>query len=110
LGFNMEIKDNQTLSIIGIPIVLQEKDLSRVIQDFLNTYEAGHLGDHFSQTDILAKALAKSMGIKTGDTLALAEQLNLIDELFACKEFLTSPFGKSVMTNLQQTELDLKFL
>ncbi len=110
LGFNMEIKDNQTLSISGIPIVLQEKDVSQVIQDFLSTYEAGHLGDHFSQTDILAKALAKSMGIKTGDVLELPEQLNLIDELFACKEFLTSPFGKSVMTNLQQTDLDLKFL
>lgn len=110
LGFNMEIKDNETLSISGIPIVLQEKDVSQVIEDFLSTYEAGHLGDHFSQTDILAKALAKSMGIKTGDVLELPEQLNLIDELFACKEFLTSPFGKSVMTNLQQTDLDLKFL
>lgn len=110
LGFNMDIVDSQTLSISGIPIVLQEKEVSQVLQDFLDTYAAGHSGDHFSQTDILAKALAKSMGVKTGDALELKEQLNLIDALFACKDFLTSPFGKSIMTNFQQTDIDLKFL
>lgn len=110
LGFNLAFKDLETLSVIGIPVAITELVLEKVLQDFLNAYQNGADGPHFSQTDILAKALAKSMSVKTGEPLSLNAQQHMINELFACKEPMRSPFGKIVYNTIQETELDLKFL
>jgi DNA mismatch repair protein MutL len=110
LGFNMSVIDKESVSITGIPVAIIADNIETVLIDFINSYQNDLLGNHFSQTDILAKALAKTMAIKTGDYLSYAEQQNIINLLFACKDSLVSPFGKTIFNILQQTDLDLKFL
>ena len=65
--------------------------------------------DAFSQTDLLAKSLAKTLGIKRGKVLLAEEQQQLIDDLFACKETQLSPFNRQIFVSLDKEELEKKF-
>ena len=63
----------------------------------------------FSQLDIMAKSLAKSLAIKTGTKLDLKEQEELVNKLFLCKEPGFSPFGKTTFITVNIDEIDKKF-
>ncbi len=63
----------------------------------------------FSQNDLLAKSLAKSLAIKTGTSLTIEEQEHLINQLFACKEPTVSPTNKQVVLTLDVSDIDKKF-
>ena len=110
LGFQMSISTPDAVSVTGIPVAISENQLATLLSDFLDSFQNNKTEADFSQTDILAKSLAKSMGVKTGSVLSLEEQQHMINTLFACKEPTLSPFGKSVFHTISQTDLDLKFL
>ncbi len=110
LGFQMLIAGPESVSITGIPVAISEVNIASVLSDFLDSFQSSQSEVHFSQTDILAKSLAKSMGVKTGSIMSHEAQQHMINALFACKEPTRSPFGKSVFHTISQTDLDLKFL
>jgi len=79
--------------------------LAQLISDINNELpDAG-----FSQNDLLAKSLAKSLAIKTGTILTIEEQEHLIHQLFACKEPTVSPTNKPVLMTLDVSDIDKKF-
>lgn len=110
LGFQMLISSPESVSITGIPVAIVESQLEIVLTDFLASFQNSQHDSHFSQSDALAKALAKSIGVKTATSISHKEQQHLINSLFACKEPMLSPFGKKVFHTISQTDLDLKFL
>jgi len=57
----------------------------------------------------MAKSFAKSLAIKTGTSLTVKEQENLVNNLFSCKEPNTSPFGKATFKTLPLSEIDSIF-
>ena len=65
---------------------------------------------NFSATDLLAKSLAKSLAIKTGQSLIILEQEHLVNSLFACKEPNVSPTNKATFITMTVDELDRKFV
>ena len=65
---------------------------------------------NFSITDLLAKSLAKSLAIKTGQPLKKSEQEHLVNSLFACKEPNTSPTNRTTFVTMSVDELDKKFI
>jgi DNA mismatch repair protein MutL len=67
-------------------------------------------GAAFSQVDTLAKSLSRGMAVKSGTALNIAEQQNIVNSLFACKESSVSPFNKPVFITLTVDELDKKFM
>jgi DNA mismatch repair protein MutL len=67
-------------------------------------------GDSFSQSDLLAKTLAKTLSVKTGEILESASQTALVNNLFACKESLVSPFNKPVYITITENDIDRKFI
>jgi len=67
-------------------------------------------GDSFSQTDILAKTLSKSLAVKTGEVLDRDSQLALVNDLFACKEPTISPFNKTIYITITENDIDKKFI
>ena len=66
--------------------------------------------NHFSQTDMLAKSLAKSLAIRTGQQLSNEEQEHLVNKLFACKEPTTTPTNKPTFITMKVDDLDKKFM
>jgi len=54
--------------------------------------------------------LAKTLSVKTGEILDSQSQLALVNDLFACKEPLLSPFNKTVYTTITENEIDKKFI
>ena len=62
-----------------------------------------------TKNQILNKAKTKSLAIKSGQSLTIAEQEDLINQLFACKETQTSPFNKNIITQISYEEIANKF-
>ena len=56
----------------------------------------------------MAKILSKSISIKGNVTLSVQEQQLLMDDLFACKDNLTSPFNRKIFITLVKEELENK--
>ncbi|PTX43645.1 DNA mismatch repair protein MutL [Christiangramia gaetbulicola] len=103
-----EIKKDE-VEITGIPTLIAESEVEILLEQLLADFEKDVPDNGFSQTDLLAKSLAKSMAVRSGTLLNSAEQQHIVNRLFACKEPAVSPFNKTVFTTLSVDELDKKF-
>jgi DNA mismatch repair protein MutL len=56
----------------------------------------------------VAKAMAKSLSIHSGQSLELEEQQRLLDDFFGCKETAVSPFNKQIFITLEKGEIEQK--
>ena len=110
MGFELEFDfESDTLEIKGIPVLCQQKEVAPLLEAVLaiDTFEG--LAESFSASDRLAKVLAQTTSIKTGKVLSMLEQQALVDDLFACKEPLKSPFNRQIFITLSKEEFDQKF-
>lgn len=110
VGFVFESVEDETLTITGVPLVVAESEVGMVLDQLISDYQQ-ELGDSdFSQTDMLSKTLAKTLSVKTGEALDPQSQLALVNDLFACKDAMTSPFNKPVYITITENDIDKKFL
>ena len=58
----------------------------------------------------LARRLAKSLAIKSGQSLSVIEQEHLVNSLFACKEPTISPSNKNTFITMSVDDIDKKFM
>ena len=66
--------------------------------------------DHrFSKKEHLAKALAHSMSIKTGEVMQKDGMDHLINQLFSCEEPTLTPSGEKVFIKITGDHLQSKF-
>ena len=63
----------------------------------------------FSQIDVMSKSLAKSLAIKNGTVLSVAEQEDMVERLFLCKEPNHAPNGKPTYISMEINEIDKRF-
>ncbi len=110
IGFVFGKTKGETIEITGVPVLVSESEVGMVLDQLISDCQMKVMGDNFSQTDILAKTLAKTLSVKTGEVLDSASQLALVNDLFACKESLLSPFNKPVYTTITENEIDKKFI
>ena len=109
VGFNLGEQNGNNIQLLGIPSVCSENKARNVFEELFESLESDVPQDAFSQTDLLAKSLAKTLGIKRGKVLGTEEQQQLIDDLFACKETQLSPFNRQIFVSLDKEELEKKF-
>ena len=64
---------------------------------------------NFSQSDLLAKSIAKSLATKNGKILSVSEQEFILNSLFACVEPSITPSNKTIFITLDGSFLDSKF-
>ena len=103
-----KIKD-ETIVVKGIPTTINESQVTIIMEQLLDDIKNEIPETSFSQLDIMAKSLAKSMAIKTGTQLTLAEQEDIVGRLFSCKEPNHSPYGKPTFISMEINEIDKKF-
>jgi DNA mismatch repair protein MutL len=101
-------KNGNLLHITGIPSICDDKQLGQLFEDIFSTQDDQLQLASFSQADYMAKILSKSLSIKGNSNLNILEQQALIDDLFACKDTLTSPFNRKIFINLDKEELEKK--
>ena len=109
-GFLFEETTDKTHVVIsGIPVNTTESEISILLEQLLSDLEDGIPENSFSQNDTIAKSMAKSLAVKTGTSLTVKEQENLVNGLFACKDPNVSPFQKPTFITMRVEDLDKKF-
>ncbi|UQD56243.1 DNA mismatch repair endonuclease MutL [Flavobacterium sp. K5-23] len=108
-GFVFEDTSNDHVVISGIPVNVTESEVSMVLEQLLSDLQDGIPDSSFSQNDSIAKSMAKSLAVKTGTSLTIKEQENLVNGLFACKDPNVSPFQKPTFITMRVEDIDKKF-
>ena len=109
-GFVFSKIGNDMIEIKGVPISINESEVSIIIEQLITDFQNEVPESSFSQTDLLAKSMAKSLAIKTGQQLSTLEQEHLVNSLFACKEPSVTPNNKPIFITMSVDELDKKFM
>ena len=109
-GFVFSAFKNDHVEISGVPINVPASEVSVILEQLISDIENEVPDSHFSATDLLAKSMAKSLAIKTGQSLTAVEQDHLINSLFGCKEPNMSPSNKPTFVTVSVDELDKKFI
>ncbi|QXP52211.1 DNA mismatch repair endonuclease MutL [Cellulophaga sp. HaHa_2_1] len=109
LGFAFDAIEEEYVSISGVPLLVPESEVGMVLDQLISDYQMDTPEDSFSQSDIVAKTLSKTLAVKTGEQLDSESQLALVNNLFACKEFKISPFNKPIYITLTGEDIDKKF-
>ncbi len=110
VGFVFDTMEEEAVSVSGVPLLVTESEVGMVLDQLIADCQQEVTDANFSQTDILSKTLAKTLAVKTGEVLENASQLALVNDLFACKEPLVSPFNKPVYVTITENEIDKKFI
>ena len=108
-GFVFDTSATDHVVISGIPVTISESEVALVIEQLLADLHDGIPENSFSQSDTIAKSMAKSLAVKTGTYLTEKEQENVVNGLFACKEPNISPFNKPTFITMRVEDLDKKF-
>ncbi|WP_025741452.1 DNA mismatch repair endonuclease MutL [Aquimarina pacifica] len=112
MGFvfsEMSESSTNEIEITGIPSITSEKEVSLLLDKLLSDLENEVPESGFSQTDLLAKSIAKSIAIRTGVELASEQQQYMVNSLFACTEPSITPDNKPTFITLTVDEIDTKF-
>jgi len=108
-GFVFDAFNCDSVQISGLPIGMAESEVSIVLEELISNLQNEIPESSFSQSDSIAKSMAKSMAVKTGTYLTVKEQENLVNSLFACKDPNVSPFQKPTFITLTVEDLDKRF-
>ena len=108
LGFQMELKNKKKLVVVGSPEHCPHSKIESIIEKLLSGENSPQSIEYLSQADQIAKTLAKTLSIKSGDLLTVIEQQVLLDDFFGCKETSVSPFNRSIFISLEKSEIEKK--
>ncbi|MCL4147650.1 UNVERIFIED_CONTAM: hypothetical protein GTU68_022425 [Idotea baltica] len=109
-GFVFSKVKEELVEITGVPFSVPESEVSIILEQLISDVENEVPDSNFSATDLLAKSMAKSLAIKTGQSLQKDEQEHLVNKLFACKEPSVSPTNRATFITMSVDELDKKFI
>ncbi len=109
VGFLFDNISKENIVVKGIPVNITESQTTIIIEQLLDDIKNDIPETSFSQLDIMAKSLSKSLAIKTGTKLDAKEQEEIVNKLFICKQPDLSPFGKKTFITINLDEIDKKF-
>jgi DNA mismatch repair protein MutL len=106
--FSEFVKGN--VEITGVPINVAESEVAIILEQLLSDVQQEVPDTNFSAMDLMAKSMAKSLAIKTGQSLTRMEQEHLVNSLFACKEPSVSPTNRVTFITMSVDDFDKKFI
>jgi len=109
-GFVFSKVEDEIIEVTGVPTSVPESEVSIVLEQLISDVEHEVPDASFSATDLMAKSLAKSLAIKSGQSLTTTEQEHLVNSLFACKEPTISPSNKCTFITMSVDDIDKKFM
>ena len=112
LGFDINEFGKNTFIVHGIPTELAGKNIFELLEKLIEDYKASQGGKSDLKTarkEIIAKAMAKNLAIKSGVELSKEEMSHMVDELFGCAMPYSSPSGKPTLITIPLDDLEKKF-
>ncbi|WP_299131025.1 DNA mismatch repair endonuclease MutL [uncultured Winogradskyella sp.] len=109
-GFVFSEVTEACITITGVPIGVPESEVSIILEQLISDVEEDVPDANFSAADLLAKSMAKSLAIKNGQPLDVAEQEHLVNSLFACKEPNVSPTNRPTFITMDVSAIEKKFM
>lgn len=108
-GFVFDAMTTEILVISGLPVNVVESEVKVLLEELLHDLQGELPENSFSQSDRIAKSMARSLSVKTGAYLTEKEQESIVNSLFACKEPNVSPFNKPTFITMGVEDLDKRF-
>ncbi|KGO94379.1 DNA mismatch repair endonuclease MutL [Flavobacterium subsaxonicum] len=108
-GFVFTEFNHDHIVVSGLPVNVAESEVSILLEELINDLQQEVPDSSFSQSDSIAKSMARSLAVKTGTLLSDKEQENMVNALFACKEPDVSPFNKPTFITVSVEDLDKRF-
>ena len=108
-GFHVSKILEDAIVLDSIPGTITENDVNMILEEIIDSIKNEIPDTNFSQIDIIAKSLAKSLAIRSGVKLNFKEQEDILNKLFLCKEPNFTPFGKQTFVTISLKELEDKF-
>lgn len=110
LGFDIRSFGKNHFIVQGIPSEANNANARNLIESLLEEFKANlnELKNNPKQQVIYS--LARSMSIKSNQSLSDLEMSNLIDELFACQMPYSLPNGKPIIVTYSLDDLDKQFM
>ena len=108
-GFHVSKILEDAIVLDSIPGTITENDVNTILEEIIDSIKNEVPETNFSQIDIIAKSLAKSLAIRPGIKLNFKEQEDILNKLFLCKEPNYTPFGKQTFVTISLKELEDKF-
>ena len=108
VGFSFELRENDSIAILGIPTECQEENLQFVIESLIEQHKNNEQLQT-AQHNGLAISLTISLAISEQKKLSTQEMLSLKTELLKCSTPSICPLGKPTLINLQTNELEKYF-
>ncbi len=108
-GFAFSSMDEEHIEVSGIPVMVTESQAGAILTQLVDDIKEEVPDSGFSQNDLLAKSMAKSMAVRTGTAMSKEAQEHLVNQLFACKEPSVSPDNRPVLITMDVTDFDKKF-
>ena len=102
-------KLDKKVKLSGIPLSIPENIIGITLEKLISDAQNEVPDSSFSQSDMLAKSLSKSLAIRNGKRLSIPEQENLVNSLFACKEPNVTPQGQVTFITMNVDDIDKKF-
>jgi len=108
-GFVFAEINHDHIVVSGLPVNVSESEVSILLEELINDLQQEVPDSSFSQSDSIAKSMAKSLAVKTGTYMNEKEQENMVNALFACKEPDVSPFNRPTFITVSVEDLDKRF-
>jgi DNA mismatch repair protein MutL len=108
-GFVFAEFNHDHIVVSGLPVNVAESEVSILLEELINDLQQEVPDSSFSQSDSIAKSMARSLAVKTGIYLTETEQESMVNALFACKEPDVSPFHKPTFITVSVEDLDKRF-
>lgn len=109
IGFDIEQFGNNAIAVNGVPADLRQTDIPSLFEQIIEQYKNNKGELKLDITENIARAMSKSMAIKSGKKLTEREMILLTDQLFACEAPYFSPSGKKTVVTITLNELEKLF-
>jgi DNA mismatch repair protein MutL len=109
MGLDLELFGGRTVQVNGLPAEAADEDPARLLEQLIEQLRTAGSALRNERHQMLARGMARSMAIRSGRVLTVAEMHGLIDRLFACEVPTHTPAGKPVLVTYSLDELNQRF-
>ena len=109
-GFIFTSFTPNSVVISGLPVNVAESEVSILFEEIISDIQMDVPDTGFNLNDRIAKAMSRSLAVKTGTALSDKEQEHMVNTLFGCKEPDVSPLNKPVFITLSVEDIDKRFI
>ncbi|MGB3591439.1 MAG: DNA mismatch repair endonuclease MutL [Nonlabens sp.] len=108
-GFQFASLEGNMIEINGLPLELRENDVNRVLEQLVSTTELDLPDRSMNRLEAIALKLALGMAVSNGAMMEQEAMVQLLDQLFGCKEVELTPHGKKTFIKMTGDYLNSKF-